>query len=141
MSEYVQANDEWMLKVVAEGTAVGEPKLDFKKRMADERRDRLMVKKLHGKFFNDVMNVAGEMSWQWLKRDSLYKWTKGYVCAAQENALRTRYYCASFLKEECKPECRMCGEHPETVMHLVSGCKKMTQTDSRRQHDKMGLRV
>ena len=141
LSEYVRANDEWMLKVVAEGTTVGEPKLDYKKRMADDRRDRLMAKRLHGKFFNDVKEVAGEMSWQWLKRDSLYKWTEGYVCAAQENALKTRNYCATILKEGCRPECRMCGEHPETVMHLVSGCSKMAQTDYRRRHDKMGLRV
>ena len=35
----------------------------------------------------------------------------------------------------------MCGKHPETVMHLVSGCSKMAQTDYRRRHDKMGLRV
>ena len=53
----------------------------------------------------------------------------GYVCAAQENALRTCYNCASALKEYCKPEQRMCGEYPETVMHLISGCKKVVQMD------------
>ena len=75
--------------------------------MADEWVQRLMTKKLQGKFFKAVKDVF----------------------ATQENALRTCYYCASILKEECKLECRMCGEHPETVMRLVSGCKKMAQTD------------
>ena len=59
-----------------------------------------------------LLDVAG---YCWLRRDSLFKTTEGFVCAAQENALRTHYYCASILKEECKLECRMCDEHPETV--------------------------
>ena len=141
LNEYVRANDEWMLKVVAEGTEEGESKVDYKKRMADAREDRLLGKKLHGKFFKEVKDVAGGLSWQWLKRDSLFKWTEAYVCAAQENALKTRKYCASILKEDCKEECRMCGDHPETVGHLVSACSKLAQTEYRRRHDKMGLRV
>ena len=141
LSEYVRANEEWMLKVVAEGMDEAEPKLEYKKRMAELHLERLTTKKLHGKFFREVKDVAGELSWQWLKRDSLYKWTEGYVCAAQENALKTRNYCATILKEDCKTECRMCGDYPETVGHLVSACKKMAQTDYKRRHDKMGLRV
>ena len=35
----------------------------------------------------------------------------------------------------------MCGDHPETVGHLVSACSKLAQTEYRRRHDKMGLRV
>ena len=133
-----------MLKVVAEGRTEAERKIDFKKRMADERMARLMAKKLHGRFFKQVKEmkeVDGEMSWQWLKRDSLFKWTEGFICAAQENALKTRNYCATILKEDCKTECRMCGDYPETVGHLVSACTKMAQTDYKRRHDKMGLRV
>ena len=141
LNEYVRANDQWLLKIVAEGTEEGELQADYKKRMAEERKARLTTKKLHGKFFREVKDVAGGMSWQWLKRDSLFKWTEAYVCAAQENALRTRKYCASILKEDCKEECRMCGDYPETVGHLVSACTKLAQTEYRRRHDKMGLRV
>ena len=68
-SEYVRKKDEWMLKVVAEGMEEGELKLEFEKRKADEGVERLMAKKLHGKFFKDVGDVAGEMSWEWLRRD------------------------------------------------------------------------
>ena len=55
--------------------------------------------------------------------------------------MRTRKYRASILKEDVKAECRMCGDHPETVGQLVSACTKLAQTEYRRRHDKMGLRV
>ena len=142
LCEYVAGSDEWMLKAV--GTqleAEAEPKLDFKKRMAEERKTRLMGKNLHGKFFKETKDVADEKSWQWLRGGSLYKTTEGYVCAAQENALTTRNYCATVLKDGGNDKCRMCGDYVETVGHLVSACGKMAQTDYRRRHDKMGLRV
>ena len=81
LCEYVAGSDEWMLKVVgAQLEAEAEPKLDFKKRMAEERKVRLMGKNLHGKFFKETKDVADERSWQWLRRGSLYKTTEGYVC-------------------------------------------------------------
>ena len=82
-----------------------EPRLDFKKMMAEGRRDRLTVKKLHGKFFNETKDVADEKSWLWLRRGSLYKETEGCVCAAQENVLITRNYCATILKDGGNDQC------------------------------------
>ena len=82
LCEYVKASDEWMLKVVAEDLVLGESKGEYKKRMEKERSERLMGKKLHGKFFREVKNVADERSWQWLRGGYLDKRTEGYVCAA-----------------------------------------------------------
>ena len=142
LNEYVAGSEEWMLKVVESRLGAGaEPKFEFKKRMAEERKDRLTGKNLHGKFFKETKDVADEKSWQWLRRGSLYKTTEGYLCAAQENALTTRNYCATVLKDGGNDKCRMCGDYVETVGHLVSACKKMAQTDYKRRHDRMGLRV
>lgn len=142
LREYVMASDEWMLKVVAEEMPVGETKVMYKKRVEKERMDRLMAKKLHGKFFNDMKNVADrERSWQWLKGGFVDKRTEGFVCAAQENVLTTRFYCATVLKQDVSAMCRKCGETVESVSHVVSGCKALAQTEYRRRHDKMGLRV
>ena len=98
-------------------------------------------KKLHGKFFNEVKDVAGEKAWQWIRGGFLDKRTEGYVCAAQENVLPTRLYCATVMKDGSERTCRVCGEEAESVGHLVSHCKKLRQTEFRRRHDKMGLRV
>ena len=148
LEEYADASEEWMLQEVsacikaeAKGEAPDETKIEFKQRKADQRKAELMGKKLHGKFFRETKDVADERSWQWLRRGSLYKTTEGYVCAAQENALATRNYLATVVEDGGNDKCRMCGEYVETVGHLVSACKKMAQTDYRRRHDKMGLRV
>ena len=141
LREYVRASDEWMLKVVAEGMPESELKTEFEKRRMDGRWNRLKEKKLHGKYFNGVKDVAGEKAWQWMRGGFLDKRTEGYVCAAQENVLPTRLYCATVMKDGSERACRMCGEEAESVGHLVSHCKKLRQTEFRRRHDKMGLRV
>ena len=141
LSEYVRGSEEPMLKEVAANMNEEEPKLDYKKRMADERKDRLLGKILHGRFFRDVKEVASDKSWQWLRGGYLYKGTEGYICAAQENVLNTRNYCVSVTHQGNDNMCRMCGEYAETVGHLVSACTKLAQTEYRRRHDTMGKRV
>ena len=142
LCEYVKASDEWMLKVVAEEMALGESKLEYGKRMARERSERLRAKKLHGKFFNEIEQVADkERSWQWLNGGYLDKRTEGFACAAQENALKTKCLAATVYGEGDDKTCRMCGEGVETVGHLISACTVMAQREYRRRHDKMGLRI
>ena len=142
LHEYVMASDEWMLKVVAENLPVqGEPKADYKKRIGKERSERLMEKKLHGKFFNQVKEVADERTWQWLRGGYLDKRNEGYVCAAQENVLKTKCYAVTIMKEGEDSLCRLCGKSWETVGHLTSGCKLLAQKEYKRRHDRMGLRV
>ena len=62
LNKYVRASEESMLKEVAANTKECKPKLDFKKHMADKRKDRLMEKTLHGSFFRKVKDVASERS-------------------------------------------------------------------------------
>ena len=58
LCEYVRASEEPMLAEVAANTVEGEPKVDFKRRRADERKNGLMEKKLHAK------EVVSDRSWQ-----------------------------------------------------------------------------
>ena len=139
--EYVKASDEWMLQVVAGSMKEGESKVDFEKGVVRERWQRLRTKKLHGKFFNDIKDIAHEKSWQWMRGGFVDKRTEGFVCAAQENVVPTRLYHRTVIKDGSSQECRMCGEEAESVGHLVSHCKVLRQTEFKRRHDKMGLRV
>ena len=100
-----------------------------------------MEKKLHGKFFRDVKEVASDRSWQWLRGGFLYKSTEGFICAAQENVLNTRNYCASVLKQEFDNKCRMCGGYAENVGHLVSACLTLAQTEYNRGNNRMDKQV
>ena len=148
LEEYVLGSEEWMLKVVAEGKVQGELQGDYKKRMDKERKERLKGMPLHGKFFREIEEVADPKSWQWLRGGYLDKKNESYICAAQENALNTRYRVAMLKREggvgrvkQGEGHCRKCGKFVETVGHLISGCTMLAQKEYRKRHDRMGLRV
>ena len=143
--EYALASDEPMLVAAAEvlKLEVQESKVDFVKRMEQERVDALKAKKLHGKFFNETAEVLDqERSWQWLRAGYLGKTTEAFVCAGQEQVLKTRLYEATVMNVvEQDRSCRVCGQYAESVGHLVSACKVLAGGEYLRRHDKMGLRV
>ena len=138
---YVKESNEWMLKVVGETLEIKETKGEYKNRVESERIECFRAKRLHGKFLRDVSGVADPRSWQWLRAGYLGKGIEGYVCAAQEQALRTRFFRASIQGEKVDPKCRVCGKEVESVGHLASGCSGLAQREYRRRHDRMGLRV
>ena len=141
LKEYVRGSLEWMLKVVAEDVGVDESKEEYQDRIKVEREERLRGKKLHGKFFEDVKDVADKRSWQWIRSGSVVKSSEGFVFAAQEQALRTRWLRSKIEGEKVDPNCRVCGETVESVGHLASACGKLAQREYKRRHDRMGLRV
>ena len=95
------------------------PRLNIRRGIENERTKSLIEKRLHGKFMRDVKDVADKRSWQWLRAGYLNKGTEGYVCAAQEQALRTRFFCASVQKEDVDQMCRICIREVESVGHLT----------------------
>ena len=141
MKEYVVNSNEWMLKVVASEVEVDESKGEYLSRVDKERVEDLAGKKLHGKFFRDVDEVAGRRSWQWLQAGFLAKSTEAFLFAAQEQALNTRLFRRTILGEDVVGECRVCGKVAETVAHVASGCSGLAQREYRRRHDRMGLRI
>ena len=62
LNEYVLASEEWMLMTVAEDRVEGEKQSEYKNRMDKKRKMRLGQKKLHGKFFEKVKDVADARS-------------------------------------------------------------------------------
>ena len=61
LSNFVAGSKEWMLKVAGTCMEAGsERKMDMKKRMAEEWRERLIDEKLHGKFFRETKNGPGD---------------------------------------------------------------------------------
>ena len=96
---------------------------------------------MHGAFGESIKDVADERTWQWLRAGYLAKSTEAFVCAAQEQALRTRFTKAKIDGEEIETCCRVCEDQIETIPHIVSGCKVLAQTRYKTRHDKMRLRI
>ena len=53
----------------------------------------------------------------------LLKSMEGFACAAQEQALRTRWLRAKIKKEDISEKCRICGKQIETIVHVVADCE------------------
>ena len=138
---YVRNSKERLMKEVAKGTVEDESGKEFKKRVMNARSEKLMAKKVHGRVLGDMKEVGTKETWKWLKGGYITKNMEGFLLAAQEQALRTRWFRSYIQKEDVSPKCRVCNEELETVRHLSSGCKKLSTGPYKRRHDRMGLRV
>jgi hypothetical protein len=133
-----------MLKVVAGMSVVAgvESAKEYKDHVERIRREDLRAKPLNGKFFRSVSEVSDEHTWQWLSGGYLTKAPVGFILAAQEQAMRTRWVRPTIDGEaDVDPKCRVCGKYLETLMHLASGCGELAKKQYLIRHDGMGKRV
>ena len=105
---YVKQSEEWMLKVVGREFDGDESGKEYSKRRGEERKQRLKDKKVHGRYLGDIESVGCNRTWQWLQGGYLNKHMEGFIMAAQEQALRTRWY------RSLHPEGR-CGGNMQSV--------------------------
>ena len=139
--KYVINSKERLFGVIKEGLSDGESGRDYKKRVLEERKEKLKGKKVHGKVLGDMNEVGEKETWQWLQGGYITKSMEGFIMAAQEQALRTRWFRAKIQKEDVSPKCRLCDGGDETVRHLAAGCSKLSKGPYKRRHDRMGLKV
>ena len=76
-------------------------------------------------------NVDQDKSHRWLKGAGLKAETEGFIIAAQDQSLPTRWYQHNILKKpDVDPKCRLCGRFDETIDHLVSGGPELAKTEN-----------
>ena len=141
LAKYVFENKERLFGVVREGMEEGESGKDYKKRVLEERKERLKAKRVYGRVLGDIGEVGTKETWKWLQGGYITKSMEGFIMAAQEQALRTKWFRAKIQKEVVSPRCRLCDGEDETVRHLSAGCVKLSKGSYKRRHDHMGLRV
>ena len=82
-------------------------------------------KALRGKYPQRMKqaDVDQDKTHRWLKATVLKAETEGFIVAAQDKSLPTRWYQRNILKKpNVDPKCRLCGRFDETIDHLVPGC-------------------
>ena len=94
-------------------------------------------KPMHGQYrrLTEQSPVDTKETFGWLKAANLPGATEGLVVAAQDQALRTRYYEHHILHRDVSPTCRVCSAGLETVDHVVAGCSAMAPTDYTDRHN------
>ena len=114
---------------------------EFKERRRNGRSNVLKQKKLHGKFFNQIEEVAGEEKWLWLRDGSIKRETESLIMAAQEQVIRVNAMKAKIDKTQAESKCRLCGKVDETVRHIVCECPILAQREYKRRHDWVGRKI
>ena len=61
--------------------------------------------------------------------------------AGQEQALNTKTEAHEIYHTEQDPRCRLCKQHTETVVHIISGCSKLAGTEYTKRHNNVALIV
>ena len=99
-------------------------------------------KPMHGQYrrLTEQSPVDTKETFGWLKAANLPGATEGLVVAAQDQALRTRYYEHHILHRDVSPTCRVCSAGLETVDHVVAGCSAMASTDYTDRHNQVAFR-
>ena len=105
-----------------------------------EHLDEMMKMKLHGDYFKQrdgIVNVDLAKSEQWNEQTHLRFETESLLCAAQEQALHTKYMTSKIWGCGNDTKCRLCREQNETVHHIVSGCKMLAGNQYTFRHNQV----
>ena len=73
---------------------------------------------------------------EWLQSSGLKAETEGFVVAAQDHSLATRYYQQKIIKNGTDPKCRLCHEFDESIEHIISGGLVLAKRKYLERHDK-----
>lgn len=98
---------------------------------------RLVSKKYHGEYAKE-MRAAGvddKATTAWLCEGKLRPPTVSIIMAAQDGVTSTRDHLGRFPGGPPSRLCRLCGEHVETLGHLLSKCPIYENREYRRRHD------
>ena len=67
--------------------------------------------------------------------------TEAFICAAQEQAIRTNYVRYHIDKMADSPLCRMCGKRGKVCSTVVSSCEKLAQREHKMRHDNVARKI
>lgn len=104
----------------------------------DDRIESWKTKEMHSTYFYHLNQNAVDkpMSTSWLKNDTIFPETVGFMCAIQDRVIPTRNYRRYILQENITDDsCRKCGLTKETIEHVIDGCSMLASTDYTTRHN------
>ena len=135
LSDYVRSRAQEPVRGCLQHLVLEQTASEYKVRSKKEKEEEWRKKALCGQFVTRI--EASEDTWGRLKTGKLKKETEGMILAAQDQALHTRHRKIRIEKQSGDPKCRLCDECEETVMHVLTECKKIAQTEYKKWHDKV----
>ncbi len=133
LMEAVRQSGEHKRKMATEATAA-----EYKKAKQLEKYNGWKEKTLHGHYLRTLPQEAGLVeTFRWLAKGNLKQSTEALLVAAQDQALNTKAHAKNILKVTRDGQCRMCGQHEETVSHLVAGCPILANAKYKERHNEV----
>ena len=103
------------------------------------REQNWAIKPIHGRYYRAIHaeNVDKFMSHKWLLNGNLYAETEAFMIAIQDQVIPTKNYIKYVIKDPniTDDKCRRCGNLPETIDHIISGCTSLAQNEYTRRHN------
>jgi hypothetical protein len=81
-------------------------------------------KAMHGQYIRNIdsQHISEEDTFLWLTKGDLKAETESEIMAAQDQALKTKYFATKILNTETDSKCRLCHQFDETIDHIISAC-------------------
>ena len=109
----------------------------IRKKRITVNREKLSEKRMHGQYARllNQPHVNKEESTAFLRNSQLKRSTESAICAIQEQSVTTKYIKKMIHKTTNDDRCRACGQHAETIHHVISGCPVYSTTKYLQRHD------
>ena len=92
---------------------------------------------MHGQYIWNIDRelISEEDTFLWLSNGDLKAETESEIVAAQDQALKTKYYATKILDTETDSKCRLCQQFDETTDHIMSACPILVKEQYIKRHD------
>ena len=81
--------------------------------------------------------ISEEDTFLWLSKGDLKAGTESEIVAAQDQALKTKYYATKLLSTETDSKCRLCQQFDETIDHRKLTCLILAKEHYIKRHDRV----
>jgi len=94
---------------------------------------------MHGQYIRNIDRqlINEEDTFLWLSKGDLKAETESEIVAAQDQAIKTKYYATKILNTETDSKCRLCQQFDETIDHIISACSILAKEQYIKRHDRV----
>jgi hypothetical protein len=98
---------------------------------------------MHGQYIRSIDRqlVSEEDTFLWLTKGETEAETESEIVAAQDQALKTKYFATKILKTETDSKCRLCHHFDETIDHITSACPILAKEQYIKRHYRVGTQL
>ena len=110
-----------------------------KKAILDKRKENWQVKSQHGAYPRQLAEIGADIkeTFGWLSKCFIDPASEGFILAAQDMALFTKYHERYILKVSNDSTCRVCrdSDKDETIYHILAGCDSLAKREYFTRHN------